>query len=292
MQNQELTIAYRITANGLAQANGSLSTSQNAIETIETTPNETETIVGHLLNGHTSDYSEINNICDSLSSQLPRTADPFNLVGWIRGHSRDSFELYHTDTIPNHPVASERRPGSYRFKGLRDTQRVELARRAALCFLQVISTSWAMSEPQNNEGIFLDPGLSSTQPREMGIYVSHIFMANGPASQTQNSSISNSLPHLTYPALYKFSLLLIELCLVKSIDDPRNPEKSFRKVYSLMKKKRPNCKIQSKFGKQYKAAIKFCFDQSIEKNHPQDLPKIFEEKVYDSICESCGLVEN
>lgn len=280
---------YRSTTNGLIRTNAKLLTSQNGIVTNEIIINASKTTNGQLLNGHSSNCTEIDNICDSLSGTFSGNTDSFNLMGWIGGQSRDSFQLYNTGSRPNHSITSEHPSDDSKFKGLKATQRVELARVAALCFLNVISTPWAMSEPQDNEGIFLDPCLSATQPREMGIYVSHIFKANATTPQPQNNSRSNSLSQLTSPALYKLSLLLMELCLEETIDYPTNPVRSFKKAKYYLKKEF-TCRILYKFGKPYKDAIQFCFDQSITNSCAQDLPKIFERNVYDSICEACRLV--
>jgi hypothetical protein len=233
-----------------------------------------------------TDIAEIDNICDSLSSQLSSKAESFNLLGRIRSHNRPSFQLYNALPQPNQLV-SPNRPSHYDILKIpKSSIRAELARRAVICYLQVISTSWATSELQDNEGIFFHQDISSTRPFELGIYLSHTFLAGESNSSRSNSSRSNNLPHLTNPTLYKLSLLLIELCLQRKMDDPRNPEKSFKKAHSLVKKN-TTCKIQYKFGRPYKAAVRFCLHSATAPKCGEDLPQKFRREVYEKIAETC-----
>jgi len=151
------------------------------------------------------------------------------------------------------------------FKGLGKAQRLKLAQDFAVGLFHLESTSW--EEPDvwrlcDNEDILLHFPQGTMDPSVMEFYISRRFDWDRDLADLLDGSPSDYPSHILNPTMWKLTLLLIELCLNKTMGQWRLPGNEFEKARRLMKSRR----IEEKFGKAYKEAVNFCLFASTNSN--------------------------
>jgi hypothetical protein len=168
-----------------------------------------------------------------------------------------------------------------KFKGLDKAQRLKLARDFAVGFIHLESTSW--EEPDvwrmcDNEDIFLHFPQGASY---MEFYITRRFGWDRDSTDLLDDSPSDRHSLFVNATMWKLTLLLIELCLNKTIRQLRLSGSEFEKAHSLMNTRH----IEEKFGMPYKEAVQFCLYAStgskINESH-----KEFKTKVVDKIDEA------
>jgi hypothetical protein len=246
---------------------------------------------GGRINGVGSDFSEINDLCYELSQDPALDSKDRNLVGTILADQL-MFRLYATGagsegqcpTFLKFQDALKPRGHTQTssFKGLSKAQRLKLARDLALGFIHLESTPWEEPDVWNmcdNKDIILYFPEGTMHPGYMEFYISRRFSSDRDLADLLENSPSDRHPYFVNASMWKLTLLLIELCLNRTIERVQLPGSEFLKAHSLMKTRH----IEEKFGTPYKEAVKFCLTASTCLKSPGDLHRDFKANVIDKI---------
>jgi len=250
-----------------------------------------------LPNGHNADdidagvrFSEINDLCDTLSQELPLDPAERNPVGTIPT-DQSTFSLYIAGVKPEgrretfrkfqNALKPRNSAQASRFRGLSKAQRLQLARDFALRLFDLESTAW--EEPEvwrlsDNKDIFVHFPQGPLNPDAMEFYITRRFDWDRDLTDLLDDSPSDWYWRVLNPTMWKLALLLIELCLNKTMKQLIPPGNEFQEAHRLMNTR----DIHEKFGPAYKKAVRFCLFAATGRNINVS-PEEFKTNVIDKI---------